>query len=208
MTLQEFVDGLYVEGSTPPAETVIRAYEENQELINKQNSAPGTGDYDRMLRLISDYAFALAGKKDFEKAGIFLNKAIMLWENYGYSENELSHLDYYLKLRTWKGITHMNAKQYRKALKEFRWVATMAPLDKTNKMWSYYAMNKILNKLGISLVVIEVILIIIAYQVPYASQGRSNLHVAKLVCSSLILATLFLTMLNRWHLRKFPHLHK
>jgi len=137
MTIKEFYNSVYSDEQTMNTDGFISLIESNIKLIENQD-LQDIELYYMVTRLTSDYAICLKRKECYSKALPYLDRAIMLQENYeGMDEKKLNEEEFYRTLRLDRGISNFYVKKYSKAQLDFEWLIRHNPDNDIYKSWIY-----------------------------------------------------------------------
>jgi len=135
MTIQEFYNSVYSNEQTKNPDVFISLIEKNMELLENQN-IQDVELYYMVMRLTSDYANFLKSKESYSKALPYLDRAIILHENYeDIDESKLNEIEFYRILRFDRGVSNFYVKEYSKAQLDFEWLIRYNPDNDIYKSW-------------------------------------------------------------------------
>ena len=137
MTIKEFYNSVYSNEQTKNPDAFISLIENNMELLENQN-IQDVDIYYMVMRLTSDYANCLKSKESYSKALPYLDRAIILHENYeDIDESKLNEVEFYRILRFDRGVSNFYVKKYSKAQLDFEWLIRHNPDNDIYKSWIY-----------------------------------------------------------------------
>lgn len=136
MTIKELYNKVYTTDETKSSDQFIRLYEENKFLIENQEITEDE-NHEAVMRLTADFAHHLVTKESYLKALTYLDKAIVLFENYnGFDLSKMNDVAFYRILRFDRGVANFELRNYSKSHYDFKWLMKNNPDNETFRNWN------------------------------------------------------------------------
>ena len=168
MTVKELYVALNKTGdqSTNSYQEVISTFECNQDLIlNTNTNSPGE-EYVFSVLFIAKYAIALFDRGRYQKALLFFNKVIPLFEDESIFEDVDFRNKWYTYLRFDRGAANYYINNFAEAKADFIWLTQFDPDNRSYKLWMRTVEKHRLDKLSSWMIYIQCVLIGFFYFVP------------------------------------------
>lgn len=149
MSFNELFESAYSQDLHHQPRKFVEFYNHNRILIEGQNTSKSDLVYDRVTRLITDYAHCLTSNESYTKAGPEIEKALTLFENHPeYQGEDLLEIKYYEVLLFDRAVVNYYTKHFEEAIEDLTKLSSKFPEDEKFKKWLSAAKSYKLMKLG------------------------------------------------------------
>ncbi len=180
--------------STNSYQEVISTFEYNRDLILNTNiNSPGE-EYVFSVLFIAKYAIALFDKGRYQKALLFFNKVIPLFEDESIFEDVDFRNKWYAYLRFDRGAANYYRNKFAEAKADFIWLTQFDPDNRSYKLWMRTVEKRRLDKLSSWMIYISCGLMGFFYFVPKEDRTIRLFYLAfeGVVLASLLIISTFL----------------
>ena len=118
--IKSLYDKIYSDNETKDPKQFIDIYEENKTLIESEDNLKTNADFDRLMRITSDYALSLSNYGSSRKSIPYLDKAVQMFKNSSWKD--LAKLSMYETLVWTRAVENYNQKRYSLATQDFQYL--------------------------------------------------------------------------------------